>query len=102
MTLENYWTRRLSRRGVVRGAALGGVGLAGAALIGCGSDDDTSDPNATAEGGASGTASPSETTAAGSIKRGGTLKKHIAAEPPNFDMHANSTYAVNNAVSPVF
>ena len=100
---ENYWTRRLSRRGVVRGAALGGIGVAGAALIGCGGDDDDPEsPAATAEGGATGTAAPAEGTAASGAKSGGTLRMHIAAEPPNFDMHANSTYAVNNAISPLF
>jgi peptide/nickel transport system substrate-binding protein len=37
----NYWTRnRPSRRGFLRGAGLGAAGIAGAALIGCGSDDD--------------------------------------------------------------
>lgn len=42
MSDHNYWTRRrLSRRGVLRGAAVGGVGIAGAALIGCGGDDES-------------------------------------------------------------
>jgi len=37
----NYWTgRRLDRRTVMRGGGLGLAGLAGAALIGCGGDDD--------------------------------------------------------------
>lgn len=39
----NYWTRigagRTSRRQVLRGAAVGGAGLAAAALIGCGGDE---------------------------------------------------------------
>ncbi len=34
-----YWSRQLSRRGVLRGAGLGVAGLAGAALIGCGGGD---------------------------------------------------------------
>ncbi|MDP2328851.1 MAG: hypothetical protein Q8M79_12315, partial [Dehalococcoidia bacterium] len=38
---SHYWSRRVSRRGVIRGVALGGAGLAGAALIGCGGDDVT-------------------------------------------------------------
>ena len=42
---ENYWTRRVSRRTALRGAAFGTAGLAGAALIGCGEDE----PDATAE-----------------------------------------------------
>ena len=36
-----YWSRATSRRSVLRGAGLGVAGLAGAALIGCGSDDDS-------------------------------------------------------------
>ncbi len=38
---SNFWTRRtVSRRAALRGAGLGLAGVAGAALIGCGSDDD--------------------------------------------------------------
>ena len=33
---RNYWGGRLTRRGVLRGGAVGGVGLLSAALIGCG------------------------------------------------------------------
>ena len=43
---RNYWQRRrLSRRSLLRGAAVGAAGLAGAALIGCdfGGDDDSTD-----------------------------------------------------------
>ncbi len=44
MSENNYWTRlhgrSVSRRTLLRGAAVGGAGLAGAALIGCGGDDD--------------------------------------------------------------
>ena len=44
MSEQSYWQRtagrRLSRRGVLRGSAVAGLGLAGAALIGCGDDDD--------------------------------------------------------------
>jgi len=37
----NYWTgRRIGRRTVMRGSGLGLAGLAGAALIGCGGDDE--------------------------------------------------------------
>lgn len=52
---------RYSRRRVMRGAMLGGVGLAGAALIGCGDDEEA----APAAGSGSGSAA-SPTTAAGS------------------------------------
>ena len=35
------------------------------------------------------------------VKRGGHLRWEIAGDPPNFDMHGNSTYRVNNPLSPV-
>ena len=44
MSETNYWTRlrrqQISRRRLLRSAALGGVGAAGLALVGCGDDDD--------------------------------------------------------------
>lgn len=40
MTEHNYLKRRVSRRTALRGAAVGAAGLAGAALIGCGDDDE--------------------------------------------------------------
>lgn len=58
---RNYWTRqRVSRRGMLRGAAVGSAGLAGAVLIGCGGDDD-----GTATPGASGTAAATSTAGGG-------------------------------------
>ncbi|MCC6236784.1 MAG: hypothetical protein IT299_04325, partial [Dehalococcoidia bacterium] len=36
MADSNYWSRRVGRRSVIRGAGVGIAGLAGAALIGCG------------------------------------------------------------------
>jgi len=34
------------------------------------------------------------------VKRGGTLRWEIAGDPPNFDMHSNSTYRVNSPLMP--
>ena len=62
MSEQNYWTRRYNRRAIFRGAAVGGVGLAGAALIGCGDDDDDDD-GATATATATATAAPGTATA---------------------------------------
>ena len=61
----SYWSRfsgeRLSRRGFVRAAALGGAGLAAAALIGCGDDDeDEAAPAAATAAPAAATAAPTE------------------------------------------
>jgi len=63
----NYWTRRaISRRAAIRGTGVGIAGLAGAALIGCGSDDDgDATPAATAQGaGAGGIAAVTATATA--------------------------------------
>jgi peptide/nickel transport system substrate-binding protein len=35
-TFDNYWTRRMSRRSLIRGAAIGSAGLAALAALGCG------------------------------------------------------------------
>lgn len=47
---DNYWTRKLARQGISRrrvlgGAAMAGVGTASLALVGCGDDDDDDDGN---------------------------------------------------------
>lgn len=61
---SSYWTRnRVSRRQVFRGAGYGALGIAAAALVGCGSDD----------GDASGTPTSTGATAAGEPKTGGTM-----------------------------
>lgn len=58
---SNYWTRgassRMTRRSMLRGAALAGAGLGAAALVGCASEEDEATPAP------SGTAAPSATTA---------------------------------------
>ena len=43
-----WWATPLGRRSLLRGSLLGGVGLAAAALIGCGGDDDDDDDDDTA------------------------------------------------------
>ena len=103
---SSYWTRRrVSRRSVLRGTGALGAGAVGAVLIGCGSGDDGEATTAPT------TAPPAEITAVGTeaaatsapdeVKRGGTLRWEIAGDPPNFDMHSNSTYRVNQPLSPV-
>ena len=103
---SSYWTRRrISRRSVLRGTGALGVGAVGAVLIGCGSNDDGDTPAAPT------TAPPTDITAVGTeaaattppdaVTRGGNLRWEIAGDPPNFDFHSNSTYRVNNPLSPV-
>jgi peptide/nickel transport system substrate-binding protein len=36
---QNYWSRRITRRGALAGVSAGGVGLAALGLVGCGDDD---------------------------------------------------------------
>ncbi|MXW34712.1 MAG: ABC transporter substrate-binding protein [Chloroflexi bacterium] len=60
-SIRRFWSLELNRRALLRGGALGGVGLAAAALIGCGGDDDDDDTTSTAP--ASGATSGSSTTA---------------------------------------
>jgi alpha-glucoside transport system substrate-binding protein len=63
MTIDTYGRqRRLGRRGFLRAAGLGAVGLAGAALIGCSSDDgeDTATATATSAEGTATTTAPTE------------------------------------------
>ena len=86
MSDHNYWQRtagrRLSRRGVLRGSAVAGLGLAGAALIGCGDDDDDDEAapaaraTAAAPAPAAGAAPQGAAPTTQQIKRGGTYRRH--------------------------
>lgn len=96
-----YWTRSyrraLDRRGLLRGAALGGAGgLLLAACGGGGGKKDEAKPAGGAAPGAGTTATKEQPV------KGGTLTKQLGGDPPNLDMHANSTYLVNHAVAPVY
>ncbi|MYE31753.1 MAG: ABC transporter substrate-binding protein [Chloroflexi bacterium] len=46
--VSGWWTHSVGRRTLLRGGLLGGVGLAAAALIGCGGDDDDDDDDGAA------------------------------------------------------
>ena len=89
---DSYWSRfsgtRLSRRIFVRGAALAGGGLAGAALIGCGDDDDEAEVPAAA--GAAGTAAAAAAAATApttgeTVRTGGTLRYGELSSPDSLD-----------------
>jgi len=75
---SHYWSRRVSRRGVIRGVALGGAGLAGAALIGCGGDDVTFTDSPQ-------TGDVTATPATGTAVRGGTLRVALPADTNTLD-----------------
>lgn len=89
MTEGNYWTRRsISRRSALRGAGVGIAGLAGAALIGCGGDDDddtvAASPTGTTIAGAglTGTATPTAEVQAGAAP---VAADQVRAEPGYHD-----------------
>lgn len=84
MDEPNYWERisrkHITRRRLLSGAALGGAGLAAAALVGCGEGEKA--PRGTA------TATPTVTTtpAAGEPTPGGTLRFGVS-ESLDWDVH---------------
>ena len=68
---RRFWTRRLSRRRILRAAALGGAGLAAAAVVGCAEEEKEGTPTALATPTVSATATPFAYEPA--AYRGGTL-----------------------------
>ena len=71
---SNYWNRGcLSRRSVLRGATLAGVGLTGAALIGCGGSDE-GDSTAAPTPSGTGATQLTNTPTSSDVKTGGTLR----------------------------
>ena len=68
---RRFWTRRLSRRRILRAAALGGAGLAAAAVVGCAEEEKEATPTALATPTVSATATPYVYEPA--AYRGGTL-----------------------------
>lgn len=70
MRQSNYWQRRITRRRWIQGTVIGGTGLAAAALVGCGDDDEVSPSS-----GNDTTPAPSPTE---QPKQGGTITLPIA------------------------
>jgi len=86
---QNYWNTvraaRVSRRKVLRTAGIGAAGLAGAALIGCGGDDDAAPTSAPGTGGGQSTAAP-DPNAGDGPQSGGTLRLHNLGDVESFYM----------------
>ncbi|MFQ5879012.1 MAG: ABC transporter substrate-binding protein [Dehalococcoidia bacterium] len=120
---QRFWRRRLGRRQVLKGAALGGAGLAAAAVIGCGEEEKPAAtatpapaatptaPAATPAPGATATpvATPTPTPAVALPKRGGTLSTwYWTADLPGLDIQKqrgaplaiNSTFWYNRLLRP--
>src|SRR5438132_12985 len=89
---SNYWSRMrtagASRRGVLRGAGLAGLGATAWAAVGCGDDNSTPRPATTAAGAS---ASASGSPAAAQPRRGGVINILNFGEPPHLDIHKTST-----------
>jgi len=115
----NYW-KRIRRRQLLRGAALGVVGGAGLIAVGCG-DDDNTNTTTTAPAGSS-TSGAGKTTAASPTaapitgfkwlqnepdlkatpKAGGNLKYGIAVSQGSLDPIKNSSYTAAYIYTPVY
>ena len=81
MSQDNYWKRRafgteLSRRRLLGGVAVTGVGAASLALVGCGDDDDDSSSGGNTPAATSGSASPTAAASASAVakQKGGTAR----------------------------
>ncbi len=76
----NYWMeRRIGRRTMMRGSGLGLAGIAGAALVGCGGDDDGGDGSRT--GGLSGATPPPTVTQTDSTQTGPVPADQVRITP---------------------
>ncbi len=98
MTLEDQFTagrllrHRLSRRNFIATSSLATIGLLASA---CGGSPPTSQPGSSQT--PTGQAQTGETPV-----KGGTLQMWIADDPPNFDPHQASTYAIVHPLSPCY
>ena len=91
-TAGRWFEAALSRRNVLRGGVLAGAGLAAAALVGCGDDDDepAATPAATATPEPTAMAADPSTgmlAAPGNPKRGGSVTTSYWARLGNFDIY---------------
>ena len=82
---KDFDNHKIGRRSFVAGSAVAATGLASLALVGCGDDDQPS----------SGQPVAGSSTVAGKArpepKRGGKLTFSVFGDPPNLDIHANTS-----------
>ncbi|MFI5268489.1 MAG: ABC transporter substrate-binding protein [Chloroflexota bacterium] len=112
----NYW-KRIRRRQLLKGAALGAVGGAGLIAVGCGDDDTTKTPasgGTSSSGGTSPAASPTPVPLTGfkwlqnqpdltaQPKPGGALKYGITVSQGSLDPVKNSSYTAAYIYTPVY
>lgn len=84
--LHKSYRERLGRRAFLRGGLIGGAGLAGAALFGCGTGDEVASDGST--GGAA-KALVQTATAGEAAKRGGVYRIPASGDPPTLDPYAS-------------
>ena len=101
MSSSNYWVKfagaSVNRRSVLRSFAIGGGGLATAALFGCTSSKGSKDASSPAVGGnVMGTA-----TAAKQPRRGGSFSARLPTDPPGWSV-LDASGPVAAAISPVY
>ena len=87
--MNGTFNTRLSRRTFLRGSALGGVGLATAAVIGCDDDDDDDDDAVTkppaAGGGSTGAPASGGGSTPAEVVKSATLTDGRSGAPPSLD-----------------
>ena len=77
---DNYWTRNLKRRAVLRAGLIGSVGASAYALVGCGDDGGS-------KSGASGSPTAASNATAAALPKGGSLTALLASDPTSLDPH---------------
>ncbi len=94
---DRWWDRQSSRRTLLKGAGVAGVGAAGMALVGCGDDDDSNGGGGgvqlatpTTPAGQAATATPADPFAG--AKRGGTYKIYQTGDAPSYDPYGNLSF----------
>lgn len=95
--MDNKWKKPVGRRRLLRTGVLGLTGIAGAALIGCG-DEEEATPSAagTSSSVGNGTAAPAATTADSTPSVGGPLRLRQASDPVHLDPHKTILYQTAN------
>src|SRR5258708_5466164 len=88
MSSENYWRRRMGRRGFLGAASAATAGLAAVGLVGCGDDDSGGGATATKPAAGASAAAPGSATAP-AVRKGGTVR-YVDVDPNAWDIFANT------------
>ena len=97
---QRLFARRFTRRRLLTTASVAGAGLAAAALVGCEQKSTVSIPGPR-ETKPTGAPTPTATSTP-SIRRGGTWRIALAADPGSLDPHANTSINAKIAAAPVY